>query len=207
MRHIILVHENGGSATAEVFAKRSEAKDAFRKIRSGTVSLYEVGSAQAMKRANYGVTHEDSEDSLDKMSEKQLRSEAKKRDLLISGNPTASRSQLISEIQQHELSQRLTHRCAFPDSYSSSSSSYSDKEDGYDEMTIEELKTIDADVDLTGCSVKQDSIDRHRAFEKLGVSNVSDLKAAAASEQVELPANARKSEIINAILAHRRAKG
>ena len=107
MRHLILVHEDGDKVTAEVFTKFGAAKDAFRKITTGAVSL---GQLQVIKRNNHTVKSADSKGSLDKMSDDQLRAEATKRKLPFANNPTADRSALINGIQQDELNRRLTHR-------------------------------------------------------------------------------------------------
>lgn len=110
-RQFILVHENGGSAaSAEVIDDRAAAMKAFRAKTTGSASLFEFRRSQAIKRSNFDIHHEDAKDSLDKKNDTQLRAEARKRNLAVADYPLASRSQIINEIQQHELSQRLAHR-------------------------------------------------------------------------------------------------
>lgn len=108
--HFVIVHESGETAAAEIFADRQSARAGFKSITSGVAALYELRRSQAVKRVNFDISHSDSKDSLSKMNEKQLRAEAKKRNLAIHGNPQATPSDIISEIQQDELTKRVAHR-------------------------------------------------------------------------------------------------
>ncbi|MBA3833937.1 MAG: hypothetical protein H0X34_19025 [Chthoniobacterales bacterium] len=110
MHHAILVHEDGGKPSAQIFANRQEARDAFHKITTGTAALYELTRSQAVKRANYDIVHKTNKNALADMTEDQLRSEARKHNLSGADNPQADRTVLLGEIQQDELTKRLAHR-------------------------------------------------------------------------------------------------
>jgi hypothetical protein len=81
--------------------------------------------------------------------------------------------------------------------------------DDLDDKTIDELKSLgdEEDVDLTGAKLKQDYIDRIRAYRTLdGANKVDDLKTLAQTESVDLTGLTLKAEFINAILNARRLK-
>jgi hypothetical protein len=114
MFHILVTETAAGKMSADFFESAREGKDAFRKVKDGSAaSLFELRRSQAVKRRNIPPVHKDAKNSLAKMSDSQLRAEAKKRKLAIAGNPQARPADLINEIQQHELTKRLNHRQPF----------------------------------------------------------------------------------------------
>lgn len=110
MNHFVLIHQNGDKSSVELLDDKKSARAAFKKIDTGLVTLYELRRSQATKRSNFDLEHKDSKKSLSKLSDVQLRAEARKRKLQIADNPQATSGQIISEIQQDELTQRLNHR-------------------------------------------------------------------------------------------------
>lgn len=80
--------------------------------------------------------------------------------------------------------------------------------DGLDDKTIEELTALgdDEDADLTGAKLKQDYIDRIRAFRTLNEKTIADLEQLASEESVDVSGCKLKKDFVNTIASARRAK-
>lgn len=78
--------------------------------------------------------------------------------------------------------------------------------DGLDDLTIEKLHDLgnDEGVDLTGCTLKQDYIDRIRAYRSLDEKTIAELTQLASEENIDVTSCKLKKDFVNTIAAHRR---
>lgn len=81
--------------------------------------------------------------------------------------------------------------------------------DGLGDMTVEELKALAADkeIETPGCKLKKDFVDTIRLYREIDKANdVASIRVLAQSEEIDLTDLRFKRDVVNAIVAKRRAK-